>query len=105
MRSIKKAPAPASTARGQRERTTMQNIRSLHRCRWARPVAAHLARRSPLTIWNRTRERAAEFASRHGARAVLTPRKAAVGAQVVVTCLPTSRGRLIEQQAGVEIRG
>jgi 3-hydroxyisobutyrate dehydrogenase len=55
------------------------------------PMAAHLARRGPLTVWNRTGARAAEFASRYGVRAASTPRDAAAGADVVVTCLPTSR--------------
>lgn len=55
------------------------------------PMAAHLAKRESLTVWNRTAERATEFAARHGARAVSTLREAASGAQVVITCLPTSR--------------
>ncbi|HET7468390.1 MAG TPA: NAD(P)-dependent oxidoreductase [Gemmatimonadales bacterium] len=53
------------------------------------PMAAHLARRGGLTVWNRTAARASEFAARHGARAVATPREAAAG-DVVVTCLSTS---------------
>lgn len=56
-----------------------------------RPMAAHLARLGPLTVWNRTGARAAEFAAAHGARAANTPREAALEADVVVTCLPTSR--------------
>ena len=36
------------------------------------PMAAHLARRGPLTVWNRTAPRAAEFAARHGVTAVAT---------------------------------
>ena len=55
------------------------------------PMAAHLADRYPLTVWNRTSARAAAFAVTHGARAVATPREAAAGAEVVITCLPTSR--------------
>ena len=55
------------------------------------PMAAHLADRVSLTVWNRTPERATEFASRHRARAVATPREAADGADAVITCLPTSR--------------
>lgn len=55
------------------------------------PMAAHLAQRWPLTVWNRTAARAAEFAARHGARVATTPREAAAGADVIVTCLPTSR--------------
>ena len=55
------------------------------------PMAAHLARRGGLVVWNRTAGRAADFAARHGARAAETPREAAAEADVVVTCLPTSR--------------
>jgi 3-hydroxyisobutyrate dehydrogenase len=55
------------------------------------PMAVHLAARGSLTVWNRTAARAAEFASRHGALTVITPCEAASGADVVVTCLPTSR--------------
>ena len=55
------------------------------------PMAGHLARRDSLTVWNRTRARATEFAALHGARAAATPREAASGAEVVITCLPTSR--------------
>jgi 3-hydroxyisobutyrate dehydrogenase len=55
------------------------------------PMAAHLAKRGPLLVWNRTQARADEFAATNGARAARTPREAASGADVVVTCLPTSR--------------
>jgi 3-hydroxyisobutyrate dehydrogenase len=55
------------------------------------PMAARLAKRNSLTVWNRTGARATEFAARHGARAAATPREAAAGAAVVLTCLPTSR--------------
>lgn len=54
------------------------------------PMAAHLAREHDLAVWNRTAVRAEEFAGRHHARRVSTPREAAAGAEVVVTCLPTS---------------
>jgi 3-hydroxyisobutyrate dehydrogenase len=56
-----------------------------------RPIAAHLARRGPLTVWNRTETKALDFAREHGARAARTPRDATAGAEVVITCLPTSR--------------
>ncbi len=56
-----------------------------------RPMAARLARVRRLTVWNRTAERAHQFAREHGCRAAATPREAASGAEVVVTCLPTSR--------------
>jgi 3-hydroxyisobutyrate dehydrogenase len=55
------------------------------------PMAAHLARSESLVVWNRTPKKAAEFALTHGARAAGSPREAAAGAEVVVTCLPTSR--------------
>ena len=54
------------------------------------PMAAHLARRGPLTVWNRTAERARAFAERHGATVAATPRAAAAAAEVVITCLGTS---------------
>jgi 3-hydroxyisobutyrate dehydrogenase len=55
------------------------------------PMAAHLAERWPLTVYNRTAQTAAEFAARHSARMAATPREAALEADVVVTCVPTSR--------------
>jgi 3-hydroxyisobutyrate dehydrogenase len=55
------------------------------------PMAARLARGGALTVWNRTRSRAEEFARANGARIAATPREAAAGADVVITCLPTSR--------------
>ena len=55
------------------------------------PMAARLARRGPLTVWNRSRPRAEEFARAHGARPAATPAEAARGARVLVTCLPSSR--------------
>ena len=55
-----------------------------------RPMAAHLAGKTDLAVWNRTRARAEEFAARHGARVGATPRETAAGAGVVLTCLPTS---------------
>jgi len=55
------------------------------------PMAARLAREAPLTVWNRTRSRAEAFARKHGVRSAASPREAAAGADVVLTCLPTSR--------------
>ena len=55
------------------------------------PMAAHLAQRHELTIYNRTIARAMDFAGRYSARVADTPRQAAEGSDVVVTCLPTSR--------------
>jgi 3-hydroxyisobutyrate dehydrogenase len=55
------------------------------------PIAAHLARRESLVVWNRTEARAREFGAEHRARVAPTPREAASEADVVITCLPTSR--------------
>ena len=56
------------------------------------PMARHLAKPPfSLTVWNRTASKAAAFAAETGARAASSPAQAARGAQVVVTCLPTSR--------------
>jgi 3-hydroxyisobutyrate dehydrogenase len=44
----------------------------------------------PLVIWNRTEARAREVATASGARLAPTPAEAARGADVVITCLPTS---------------
>jgi 3-hydroxyisobutyrate dehydrogenase len=55
------------------------------------PMAAHLAKTFDLAVWNRTRQRAEEFAARHAASVAATPRAAARRAEVVMTCLPTSR--------------
>jgi 3-hydroxyisobutyrate dehydrogenase len=56
-----------------------------------RPMAMHLAQRHELTVYNRTTARATDFARRYSARVADTPRQAAKAADVVVTCLPTSR--------------
>jgi 3-hydroxyisobutyrate dehydrogenase len=55
------------------------------------PMAARLARAARLTVWNRTRVRAEAFARAHGVRSAATPREAAEGAALIITCLPTSR--------------
>jgi 3-hydroxyisobutyrate dehydrogenase len=55
------------------------------------PMAAHLARRGPLTVWNRTATRAAAFAAETAARVAPTPRALAADVDVVITCLPSSR--------------
>ena len=52
----------------------------------ARIAAAKL----PLAVWNRTAERAVEFAGPNGARHAATPADAASDADVVITCLSTS---------------
>ena len=57
-----------------------------------RPMARHLAPpRSALTVWNRTAAKASAFAAETGATAVATPREAAGRADIVITCLPSSR--------------
>lgn len=55
------------------------------------PMAKHLASRFDLVVWNRTAEKAEAFAKSHAARVATTPREAAHGADIVITCLPTSR--------------
>ena len=55
------------------------------------PMATHLARRGPLTVWNRTAGRAAAFAVETGARVAPTPRVLAERVEAVITCLPSSR--------------
>jgi 3-hydroxyisobutyrate dehydrogenase-like beta-hydroxyacid dehydrogenase len=53
------------------------------------PMAANLARAGfELTVWNRTRSRADEFASEHGAHIASTPADAASSADVVITMVP-----------------
>jgi len=69
-----------------------------------RPMAMRLAARTQLTVWNRTRARADELAAQCGARATGSPREAAQGADVVLTCLPTSADveRLLAGADGLE---
>jgi 3-hydroxyisobutyrate dehydrogenase len=55
------------------------------------PMASHLAEGGTLTGWNRTTAVADRFAARYSARVAATPREAAASADIVVTCLPTSR--------------
>ena len=56
------------------------------------PMAQHLpAHGFELIVWNRTRERAERFAKSVRARVAETPAAAAREADIVITCLPTSR--------------
>jgi 3-hydroxyisobutyrate dehydrogenase len=56
-----------------------------------RPMAKRIAAGGfPLTVWNRTAERAVSFAREGGARHAKTLSDAANGADVVITCLSTS---------------
>jgi 3-hydroxyisobutyrate dehydrogenase-like beta-hydroxyacid dehydrogenase len=51
------------------------------------PIAGHLARAGhPVTVWNRTQERAQRFVTEHGGRAAASPAQAAAGARFVFTC-------------------
>lgn len=55
-------------------------------------MARHLAAPgTSLALWNRTRPKAEALAAEVGARVADTPADAARGAEVVVTCLPTSQ--------------
>lgn len=68
------------------------------------PMAEHLAQDPfELTVWNRTRAKAEDFSSRHAARSAITPAEAARAAEVVVTCLPSSREveALLDGEAGL----
>ncbi len=54
-------------------------------------MASHLARDPfDLTVWNRTRSKADEFARTHKSRVAATPAEAVKDAQVAITCLPSS---------------
>jgi 3-hydroxyisobutyrate dehydrogenase len=54
-------------------------------------MAAHLARDPfDLVVWNRTVAKAETFARDHKARVARTPAEAVSGADVVITCLPSS---------------
>jgi 3-hydroxyisobutyrate dehydrogenase len=70
----------------------MTNVAFLGLGAIGRPMARHLAAPEyTLAVWNRTAARAAEFAAEHKVRHAATPAAAARGADVVITCFPTSR--------------
>lgn len=56
-----------------------------------RPMAARVAARHDLTVWNRTAARAEAFAKTVRCRVAPTPADAVAQAEVVITCLSTSR--------------
>src|SRR3982751_4082971 len=57
-----------------------------------RPMAARVADAFPnVTVWNRTALKANDFAAEHKVHAAKTPADAVKDADVVVTCLPTSK--------------
>ena len=70
------------------------------------PMAGRLATRFPLTVWNRTAGRAEAFVAQFPARCAASPAEAAVGADVVITCLPTSKEveSLIDGGLGAALR-
>lgn len=55
------------------------------------PMAKHLAEDFELTVWNRTREKADAFAAEHPCKVAASPAEAARSADIIVTCLPSSR--------------
>jgi len=56
------------------------------------PMAKHLTPPGfTLSVWNRTASKAAAFAAANNVRHAMTPSDAARGAEIVITCLPTSR--------------
>jgi 3-hydroxyisobutyrate dehydrogenase len=55
-----------------------------------RPMASHIPKLFPLTVWNRTRSKADDFAREFSATVAATPSEAVRDADVVVTCLPSS---------------
>jgi 3-hydroxyisobutyrate dehydrogenase-like beta-hydroxyacid dehydrogenase len=59
------------------------------------PMAANLASAGhPLTVWNRTADKAERFAAEHRARAAPTPAEAVAGSDVVITMLADDRALL-----------
>lgn len=55
-----------------------------------RPMAGHLATGFELTVWSRDQSKVAAFVQSRKAAAASSPADAAAGADVLVTCLPTS---------------
>lgn len=55
------------------------------------PMARHVAKKFETTVWNRTAAKAEAFATETGARAAQTLQGVIDWANVVITCLPTSR--------------
>lgn len=67
-----------------------------------RPMAARIAAAFPLTVWNRTAERASAFAQDHkGVTVAKTAADAARDADVVVTCMSTSADVVSVIEAGL----
>lgn len=56
------------------------------------PMASHLAHEPfVLTVWNRSADKAREFGAKYGVRVAATAAEAVVGADVVISCVPSSR--------------
>jgi 3-hydroxyisobutyrate dehydrogenase len=56
------------------------------------PMASHLAHEPfVLTVWNRSADKAREFGAKYGVRVAATAAEAVIGADVVITCVPSSR--------------
>jgi 3-hydroxyisobutyrate dehydrogenase len=54
-------------------------------------IASHLAREPfELVVWNRTASKANDFAQKQGVGIAQTPAQAVTGAEVIITCLPSS---------------
>lgn len=69
------------------------------------PMARQIAQEQmTLRVWNRTAARAAEFAKSQNAVHAASPREAADGADVIITCLPTSADveALLDGPSGLE---
>lgn len=69
------------------------------------PMAAHLARGPfELAVWNRTTAKSDAFGREHTVRVAATAADAASGAEIVVTCLPSSMEveQLLEGESGLE---
>lgn len=90
----------------------MMNVAFLGLGSIGRPMAARIAAAGfPLTVWNRTAERASAFAREYHAKAGASASEAARDAQVVITCMSTSRdveqvlegGLLQAMQAGATL--
>jgi 3-hydroxyisobutyrate dehydrogenase len=69
------------------------------------PMAQHLAAEPfDLSVWNRTLDKAKSFATTHAVRAASTAREAVIDAEVVITCLPSSKEveALLDGPDGIE---
>src|SRR5687768_3329331 len=69
----------------------MMNVAFLGLGSIGRPMAARIAAAGfPLTVWNRTAERASAFAKEHNAKVAGSAEEAVRGVDVVITCMSTS---------------